>query len=210
MTVLKVITQRMAQRRDTAANWTASSADPTRLLADGEFGWEKDSRKFKVGDGVTEWNDLLYGIQGEPGPAGPTGPTGTGVGALLAATNLATSVATTITTAFTDILGTPIVIAPNIGTRTVEHEIALQTQPAAACTLIMAIFDATGAVNLGTAAETITAGGFRRIACKVPQTPGAGIRSIRPRLALLSGSTAVSVYGVDVNTIISSASTTQR
>jgi hypothetical protein len=49
----------MQQRRDTAANWT--SADPT-LLA-GEFGYESDTGKLKVGDGSTAWSSLAY----EPG-----------------------------------------------------------------------------------------------------------------------------------------------
>lgn len=44
------------QRRDTAANWT--SADPVLQL--GEVGWETDTRKSKLGDGVTEWTALLY------------------------------------------------------------------------------------------------------------------------------------------------------
>ena len=36
-------------RRDIAANWT--TVNPT--LAAGEFGWEIDNKKMKVGDGVT-------------------------------------------------------------------------------------------------------------------------------------------------------------
>ncbi|MFA6690893.1 MAG: hypothetical protein WCR98_02825 [Saccharofermentanales bacterium] len=46
----------MQLRRDTAANWT--SADPT--LAAGEFGYETDTSKFKVGDGSTAWTSLAY------------------------------------------------------------------------------------------------------------------------------------------------------
>ena len=41
-------------RRDTAANWT--TANP--ILADGELGFEKDTKCYKMGDGVTSWNDL--------------------------------------------------------------------------------------------------------------------------------------------------------
>ena len=58
MTATNVRVQ-MQQRRDTAANWT--SADPT-LLA-GEFGYESDTGKLKVGDGSTAWSSLAY----EPG-----------------------------------------------------------------------------------------------------------------------------------------------
>jgi hypothetical protein len=43
-------------RRDTAANW--NSADPT-LLA-GEWGYETDSGKIKIGDGSYEWTNLPY------------------------------------------------------------------------------------------------------------------------------------------------------
>jgi hypothetical protein len=43
-------------RRDTAANWTSN--DPT--LANGEFGWETDTNKVKIGDGVTAWTALSY------------------------------------------------------------------------------------------------------------------------------------------------------
>ena len=47
---------RMQQRRDTAAGWT--SANPT--LLNGELGYEKDTGKFKIGDGSTAWNSLGY------------------------------------------------------------------------------------------------------------------------------------------------------
>ena len=43
-------------RRDVAADWT--SANPT--LAAGEFGYEQDTTKFKIGDGSTAWNSLAY------------------------------------------------------------------------------------------------------------------------------------------------------
>ena len=43
-------------RRDTAADWTSNN--PT--LAAGEFGWESDTNKFKIGDGTTAWTSLGY------------------------------------------------------------------------------------------------------------------------------------------------------
>lgn len=43
-------------RRGTAAQWTATNP----VLAEGEFGAEKDTRKFKIGDGSTAWNSLQY------------------------------------------------------------------------------------------------------------------------------------------------------
>jgi hypothetical protein len=43
-------------RRDTAANWTSSNP----ILAQGEFAWESDTGKFKIGDGLTAWTALAY------------------------------------------------------------------------------------------------------------------------------------------------------
>lgn len=47
---------RIQIRRDTAANWTSNN--PT--LARGEQGFETDTYKLKIGDGVTAWNALGY------------------------------------------------------------------------------------------------------------------------------------------------------
>ena len=43
-------------RRGTAAQWAATNP----VLAEGEFGAETDTRKFKIGNGVTAWNSLQY------------------------------------------------------------------------------------------------------------------------------------------------------
>jgi len=43
-------------RRDTAADWTSNN--PT--LAAGEFGWESDTNRFKIGDGSAAWASLAY------------------------------------------------------------------------------------------------------------------------------------------------------
>ena len=48
-------------RRDTAADWTSNN--PT--LAAGEFGWESDTNKFKIGDGSTAWTSLAYASDGD-------------------------------------------------------------------------------------------------------------------------------------------------
>lgn len=47
---------RMQQRRATAAQWT--SVNPT--LAPGEIGFETDTSKFKIGNGVNAWASLEY------------------------------------------------------------------------------------------------------------------------------------------------------
>ena len=50
-------------RRDTAANWTAT--DP--VLSSGEAGYETDTEKLKLGDGVTVWTLLPYWSGGVSG-----------------------------------------------------------------------------------------------------------------------------------------------
>ena len=63
------MTTEIKLRRDTAANWTANN--PT--LATGEFGYETNTTKFKVGDGATAWNSLAYvGIYAHSGLTGLT------------------------------------------------------------------------------------------------------------------------------------------
>jgi uncharacterized protein (AIM24 family) len=52
---MAVITQ-VQVRRGTAAQWT--SANPT--LASGEWGFETDTGKVKIGDGTTAWTSLAY------------------------------------------------------------------------------------------------------------------------------------------------------
>jgi hypothetical protein len=47
---------RIKLRRDTTANWT--TVNP--ILANGEMGIEADTRRAKLGDGATHWNDLKY------------------------------------------------------------------------------------------------------------------------------------------------------
>ena len=53
-------------RRGTAAEWTLADT----ILADGEQGFETDTLKMKIGDGVTAWTSLTYFISG--GVAGIT------------------------------------------------------------------------------------------------------------------------------------------
>lgn len=46
----------MQQRRGTATQWT--NANP--ILASGEIGWETDTNKFKIGNGLATWATLQY------------------------------------------------------------------------------------------------------------------------------------------------------
>lgn len=43
-------------RRDTAANWTADNT----VLSAGEIGVESDTLRWKIGDGATGWNAVVY------------------------------------------------------------------------------------------------------------------------------------------------------
>jgi len=50
-------------RRDIAINWT----DTNPVLAEGELGYETDTKQFKIGDGTTAWNQLPYYDTGSSG-----------------------------------------------------------------------------------------------------------------------------------------------
>jgi hypothetical protein len=50
------VATRIQLRRGTATQWT--TADP--VLEAGEIGWESNTNKFKIGDGINTWDDLTY------------------------------------------------------------------------------------------------------------------------------------------------------
>ena len=56
-------------RRGLASDWTYYNP----ILAEGEPGYETDTGKFKVGNGYSHWNALIYS-------SGPTGATGSNFG----------------------------------------------------------------------------------------------------------------------------------
>jgi hypothetical protein len=51
---------RMQQRRGTASQWVSSNAGAGPILNAGEIGWESDTNRFKIGDGVNNWASLDY------------------------------------------------------------------------------------------------------------------------------------------------------
>jgi hypothetical protein len=61
-------------RRGTALDWSVNNP----ILAEGELAVETDTGKFKVGNGILNWNNLEYssGSIGPTGPAGSQGATG--------------------------------------------------------------------------------------------------------------------------------------
>lgn len=65
---------RIQFRRGTAAQWTSNNP----VLFIGEFGYETDTRLFKVGDGTTNWNSLPYSASTITSITAGTGLTGGG------------------------------------------------------------------------------------------------------------------------------------
>ena len=68
---------RILLRRDSLGNWQSNNP----VLLSGEPGYETNTGKLKVGDGITPWNQLSYyygatGGTGATGSIGVTGPTG--------------------------------------------------------------------------------------------------------------------------------------
>jgi hypothetical protein len=55
---------RMQQRRGTAAQWISTNNGDGPILNAGEIGFESDTNKFKIGDGVNHWVDLNYFVDG--------------------------------------------------------------------------------------------------------------------------------------------------
>jgi len=51
---------RMQNRRGTAAQWISLNDGDGPILAAGEIGYETDTNKFKIGDGINHWVDLTY------------------------------------------------------------------------------------------------------------------------------------------------------
>jgi hypothetical protein len=51
---------RMQQRRGTEAQWTSTNNGNGPVLNIGEIGYESDTNRFKIGDGVSHWVDLNY------------------------------------------------------------------------------------------------------------------------------------------------------
>lgn len=60
---------KLQMRRGTSVEWAASNP----ILADGEKAFDKTSRRWKTGNGVDAWNDLLWDVLAEDGPPGPSG-----------------------------------------------------------------------------------------------------------------------------------------
>jgi hypothetical protein len=56
---------RMQQRKGTAAQWISTNGGDGPILNAGEIGYESDTNKFKIGDGINHWVDLNYFLDAE-------------------------------------------------------------------------------------------------------------------------------------------------
>lgn len=58
---VEIIKAKMYQRRDSSANWERYNP----ILANGEFGFDYDKKKYKIGDGTHHWKDLEFSYIGQ-------------------------------------------------------------------------------------------------------------------------------------------------
>jgi hypothetical protein len=124
---MPVVTQ-VQVRRGTASQWT--SANPT--LASGEWGFETDTLKTKIGNGSTAWNSLAYAT----GSISISNVTGLGTGV---ETFLATPSSANLRTAITDETGTGALVfndSPTILNAVITQPQATPTFSANAYTLV--------------------------------------------------------------------------
>jgi hypothetical protein len=125
---MAVVTQ-IQVRRGTASQWT--SANPT--LASGEWGFETDTLKTKIGNGSTAWNSLAYAT----GSVSISNVTGLGTGV---STFLATPSSANLATALTDETGTGVAVfndSPTIFNPIITQPQATPTFSANAYTLVV-------------------------------------------------------------------------
>ena len=117
---MAVVTQ-IQIRRGTASQWT--SANPT--LASGEWGFETDTNKAKIGNGSTAWNSLAYIITGAIGTVtsvtagtGLSGGTITGSGTIAIDTSVTADLSTAQTLTNKTLTSPVIASITNSGTLT--------------------------------------------------------------------------------------------
>lgn len=117
---MAVVTQ-IQIRRGTAAQWT--SANPT--LASGEFGYETDTGKFKIGDGSTAWNSLSYKAAGTV--TSITAGTGLSGGSITTSGTIAIDTATTVDVSTAQTLTNKTLTSPTLNAPLINLSLNAQT-----------------------------------------------------------------------------------
>ena len=117
---MAVVTQ-IQIRRGTASQWT--SANPT--LAAGEFGYESDTGKFKIGDGSTAWTSLTYKASGTV--TSITAGTGLSGGAITTSGTIAIDTATTVDVSTAQTLTNKTLTSPTLNAPLINLSLNAQT-----------------------------------------------------------------------------------
>jgi hypothetical protein len=117
---MAVVTQ-IQIRRGTASQWT--SANPT--LAAGEFGYESDTGKFKIGDGSTAWNSLGYKASGTV--TSITAGTGLSGGTITTSGTIAIDTATTVDVSTAQTLTNKTLTSPTLNAPLINLSLNAQT-----------------------------------------------------------------------------------
>jgi hypothetical protein len=117
---MAVVTQ-IQIRRGTAAQWT--SANPT--LSSGEFGYETDTGKFKIGDGSTAWNSLGYKASGTV--TSITAGTGLSGGTITGSGTIAIDTATTVDLTTAQTLTNKTLTSPTLNAPLINLSLNAQT-----------------------------------------------------------------------------------
>jgi hypothetical protein len=117
---MAVVTQ-IQIRRGTASQWT--SANPT--LAAGEFGYESDTGKFKIGTGSTAWTSLSYQASGTV--TSITAGTGLSGGAITTSGTIAIDTATTVDVSTAQTLTNKTLTSPTLNAPLINLSLNAQT-----------------------------------------------------------------------------------
>ena len=152
---MAVVTQ-IQFRRDLAANWTSSN--PT--LAAGEFGYETDTGKAKIGNGSSTWTALSYALTGSAGTVtsvvGGTGLTG---GTITSSGTLAIDTTVVATLTGTQTLTNKTLTSPTINAATLSGTFSGAHTVSGVATFsaspVISTITNTGTLTLPTATDTL-------------------------------------------------------
>ena len=117
---MSVVTQ-IQVRRGTASQWTSANT----TLASGEWGFESDTGKVKIGDGSTAWNSLGY--TGAGSVTSITAGTGLSGGTITATGTITIDTATTVDVSTAQTLTNKILTTPTLTSPLINLGINTQT-----------------------------------------------------------------------------------